>query len=35
VQAGYIIGGVMVLVGLAGAVYGLRLRRRGKGPFDR
>jgi CheY-specific phosphatase CheX len=27
---GYIIGGVMVLIGLAGGIYGQMLRRRGR-----
>jgi hypothetical protein len=29
-MAGYVIGGVLVLIGLAGGIYGQMLRRRGR-----
>lgn len=32
--AGLIIGGVMMVIGLVGGVYGQKLRRRGRKPFD-
>jgi hypothetical protein len=32
---GFIIGGIMVVVGLAGGIYGQKLRRRGRKQQDR
>jgi hypothetical protein len=32
---GYVIGGLMVLIGLGGGIYGQMLRRRGRNRQDR
>jgi hypothetical protein len=31
---GFVIGGAMMLIGLVGGIYGQKLRRRGRKPFD-
>jgi len=32
---GFVVGGAMMLIGLVGGIYGQKLRRRGRKPFEK